>query len=62
MEQELQQNIDYQFKSLNLLQKALHPAGTAPLQGSKRLALVGDSALALSILYSSYDHHDSTSK
>ena len=61
MEQQFQQDIDYYFKSLDLLQEALHPAGTAPLQGNKRLALLGDSAMELSILDQCYEHKDTLS-
>lgn len=55
---ELQRKIEYHFKSPRILCEALHPAGTAPLQGNKRLALVGDSALALSILDESYQRKE----
>lgn len=52
---ELQNRIRYHFKSVQLLEKALHPAGTSPLQGNKQLGLVGDSVLSISILDGWYD-------
>lgn len=55
---ELQEKIGYRFNSPGILQEAMRPAGTAPLQGNRRLALVGDSALALSILDEFYRHDD----
>lgn len=48
--EEFQDQIGYHFKSRNLLREALHPAGTAPPQGNKRLALLGDSVLSASLL------------
>lgn len=52
---ELQNRIRYHFKSVQLLEEALHPAGTSPLQGNKQLGLVGDSVLSISILDGWYD-------
>ncbi|KAJ5561014.1 hypothetical protein N7535_009211 [Penicillium sp. DV-2018c] len=48
--EELQDRLGYHFNSTPLLEEALHPAGTRPLQGNKRLALVGDSVLSTSLL------------
>ncbi|KAJ6119037.1 hypothetical protein N7471_012988 [Penicillium samsonianum] len=62
MEEELQDKIGYHFQSPEILREALQPAGTAPLQGNKRLALVGDSALVLSILDKSYQHNETIRK
>lgn len=53
--EELQDRIGYHFNSTQVLEEALHPAGTSPLQGNKRLALVGDSVLSISILDGWYD-------
>lgn len=61
MEEELQDKIGYHFQSPEILREALQPAGTAPLQGNKRLALVGDSALVLSILDKTYQHNETIS-
>ncbi|CAG7957241.1 unnamed protein product [Penicillium salamii] len=52
--------IGYPFKSGNLLQEALHPAGTASSQGNKRLALGGDSILSASLLDQCYNDEDNT--
>lgn len=57
---ELQDRIDYRFRSVQLLEEALHTAGTSPLQGNKRLALVGDSVLSISILDGWYDSKKNT--
>ncbi|OQD75542.1 hypothetical protein PENANT_c153G11343 [Penicillium antarcticum] len=48
--EELEHRLGYHFKSTPLLEEALHPAGTRPLQGNKRLALLGDSVLSTSLL------------
>jgi CBS domain containing-hemolysin-like protein len=53
--EELQDRLGYHFNSTPLLEEALHPAGTRPLQGNKRLALVGDSVLSTSLLDEWYD-------
>lgn len=55
-----QTQIGYHFKSSILLQEALHPAGTAPSQGNKRLALMGDSILSASLLDQWYNDEDNT--
>ncbi|OGE46740.1 hypothetical protein PENARI_c108G02119 [Penicillium arizonense] len=56
--EELQDRLGYHFNSTPLLEEALHPAGTRPLQGNKRLALVGDSVLSTSLLDEWYDTED----
>ncbi|KAJ6022328.1 hypothetical protein N7499_002913 [Penicillium canescens] len=56
--EELQDRLGYHFKSIPLLEEALHPADTRPLQGNKRLALVGDSVLSTSLLDEWYDSGD----
>lgn len=61
MEEELQDKIGYHLQSPAILREALQPSGTAPLQGNKRLALVGDWALALSVLDKSYQHNETIS-
>lgn len=58
--EEFQDQIGYHFKSSNLLREALHPAGTAPPQGNKRLALVGDSVLSASLLDQWYSDENTT--
>jgi dsRNA-specific ribonuclease len=58
--EEFQDQIGYHFKSSNLLREALHQAGTAPPQGNKRLALVGDSVLSASLLDQWYSNGDTT--
>ncbi|CAG8091727.1 unnamed protein product [Penicillium salamii] len=52
--------IGHPFKSSNLLLEALHPTGTAPSQGNKRLALVGNSILSSSLLDQWYNDEDNT--
>jgi dsRNA-specific ribonuclease len=56
--EELQDRLGYHFNSTPLLEEALHPAGTRPLQGNKRLALLGDSVLSTSLLDKWYDSED----
>ncbi|CAI7593106.1 unnamed protein product [Penicillium viridicatum] len=56
--EELQDRLGYHFNSTPLLEEALHPAGTRPLQGNKRLALLGDSVLSTSLLDEWYDTED----
>lgn len=58
--EELQDRIGYHFNSTQVLEEALHPAGTSPLQGNRRLALVGDSVLSTSILDGWYDSENTT--
>ncbi|KAJ5775828.1 uncharacterized protein N7511_000839 [Penicillium nucicola] len=48
--EELQDRLGYHFNTTELLEEAVHPAGTRPLQGNKRLALLGDSVLSTSLL------------
>jgi hypothetical protein len=58
--EEFQDQIGYNFKSTDLLREALHPAGTAPPQGNKLLALVDDSVLSASLLDQWYRNGDIT--
>ncbi|KAJ5775846.1 uncharacterized protein N7511_000857 [Penicillium nucicola] len=56
--EELQDRLGYHFNTTELLEEAVHPAGTRPLQGSKRLALLGDSVLSTSLLDEWYNSED----
>jgi dsRNA-specific ribonuclease len=58
--EEIEDQIGYHFESSNLLREALPPAGTAPSQGNKRLALVGDSILSASLLNQWYSDGKTT--
>jgi ribonuclease-3 len=66
----LQARLHYSFKNASLLEEALTAAGAAvssrdvdgPASGNKRLALVGDAVLRLSVLDEWYPAGGSTGK
>lgn len=66
----LQARLHYSFKDASLLEEALTAAGAAvsshtvdgPVSGNKRLALIGDAVLRLSVLDEWYPAGGSTGK
>ena len=66
----LQAQLQYHFNNANLLKEALTAAGAAvsdlntdgPVSGNKRLALIGDAVLRLSVLDEWYPDGGSTGK
>lgn len=62
LEREFEEQIGHHFQSHALLDETLHAAGTAPLKGNKRLALVGDSVLSTILLSEWYEGGGSTGR
>lgn len=66
----LQSRLQYSFNNANLLEEAMTAAGAAvsdpntdgPVSGNKRLALIGDAVLRLSVLDEWYPNGGSTGK